>query len=129
MLARIITTILLLLTLWFAYWCGSLAGYENPEITGDVIWLQYCARNWLKEVPVSVSHEGQTWTVMVYMDYQVMASRTDPQIPEGAGVGWNDECGWQGNAEPVWFGNEGGATAVSGPMPILVSWTVMNWSS
>jgi len=99
--AHVITTILILLTMWFAYWCSTLAAYENPEITGEVIWLQYCARNWLKEVPVSVSLNGETWTVLVYIDHAVLASRTDPQIPEGAGVGWNDYSCWQGDAVEV----------------------------
>lgn len=93
--------ILILLTMWFAYWCGSLATYENPEITGDVIWLQYCARNWLQEVPVTVCVDGQCEIVMVYMDYEVLVSRSSPEIPDGAGVGWNDYSCWQGNAVEV----------------------------
>ena len=125
----VLITLIMLLALWFAYWCGSLAAYENPEIAGDVIWLQYCARNWLKEVPVSVSLNGETWTVLVYIDHAVLASRTDPQIPEGAGVGWNDRWCWQGNANPIWCGSEEEEIVKSGPKPILVCWTMMSWSS
>jgi len=66
---------------------------------------------------------------MVFVDYEVLVSRTDPQIPEGAGVGWNDQWCWQGSAEPVWCGNEDEEIVKSGPKPILVCWTTMNWSS
>jgi len=66
---------------------------------------------------------------MVFVDYEVLVSRTDPQIPEGAGVGWNDQWCWRGNANQIWCGNGAEEIAASGPKPILVSWTLMSWSS
>jgi len=95
----------------------------------DEVWFQYCARNWLCEVPVTVCVDGQCQTVRVFVDYEVMVSRTDPQIPEGAGVGWNDQWCWQRNAEPVWCESVDEEIVKSGPKPILVCWTMMSWSS
>lgn len=67
----------------------------------DEVWFQYCARNLLCEVPVTVCVDGQCQTVMVFVDYEVLVSRTAPEIPDGAGVGWNDYSCWEGDAMEV----------------------------
>jgi hypothetical protein len=69
--------------------------------TFDDVWFNYCARNWLTEVPVNICVDGQCQRILIYMDYQVMVSRTAPEIPEGAGVGWNDYSCWEGDAMEV----------------------------
>jgi hypothetical protein len=38
---------------------------------------------------------------MVFVDYEVLVSRTAPEIPDGAGVGWNDYSCWEGDAMEV----------------------------
>jgi len=69
--------------------------------TFDDVWFSYCARNWLEEVPVTVCVDGECEVVMVFMNLEVMASHTATEIPDGAGVGWNDYACWQGDAVEV----------------------------
>lgn len=90
-------------TLWIVLWAAQI----------DDGWHQYCARNWLREVPVNVCLPDPNdpnvivdHPVRVRINYRVLISRDAPEIQQvlrdyyeqtgtyrSGGIAWNDE-GW-----------------------------------
>jgi hypothetical protein len=76
--------------------------------TIDNTWLEYCVRNWLLPAPVNVCVTDPndpnnliTYPIRVFINYEVMVSRTDSQIDAIAeqyghrpGIAWNDYYNW-----------------------------------
>lgn len=104
---KVLFIIMVLVTLLFAVWCSAQA---RPA---DSLLSEYCLRNWLDMVPVTVSvadpndpNQIVTTVVRVRLNLRTWLAGTSPEIEAVAqgrsyGIGWSDDRKWIGNAVEV----------------------------